>query len=148
MFEALPESLVTLGAPGIRAVLEQLHRLVDGATPHGDQPLSVPRPGPHHVSVEERAAQAEWEAAVLLYVSRGRSDPPTDDAGFDMIRELTDQARLSRVVQSRPDLVRPLFERYGRDGARAFVERFLEEQPARFGIRSEGDSFAEWLALI
>ena len=169
VFEALPESLVSLGAHGLRPVLEGLHRLAElrpagqpragnvvmepqgtngapslaaaGELDRAEELGCIPaRPAPPDQI--DRAATASWEAE--LVASTTRSGPvETGDPGRALLALLTDQARLSRVAISEPGAVERLFaDPVVAAGAAA---RYLVARPAHTWSADEGREFIDWL---
>jgi uncharacterized protein len=156
IFEAVPEALAALGGSGVRSVLETLHRVVEGSRPLGtwrpgraglagalDHPVRRIRHGSPTPDVRRTR---EWERRIAAYTSRATDDPPAADPGLDLLRHLTDQARLGQVVLARPDLIRSLTAAIGPDRAEAVLHRYLRARaPQRWTVH-EGEQFASWLA--
>ena len=168
VFEALPESLVFLGARGLRPVLEGLHRLVDlqpvarrrsgnvATESHGtngapsltaselDRAREVDctsaRPAPPDQI--DRAATDRWERELVTCTTRS-GPAEAGDPGRALLALLTDQARLSRVAISEPEAVERLFA----DPAVAAgaAARYLTARPAHTWSADEGREFIDWL---
>lgn len=149
VFEAVPTSIVSLGAAGLRAILQALHRICDGT--------SVERPF-HPASAAPRApigARAhhdltgtrEWERQLAAYTARASAEPPTDDPALQLLRGLADRARLGQLTLARPDLLRSLIATRGPDQTERILESYLDATPPSRWAADEGRQFADWLGL-
>ncbi|WP_377642128.1 DUF692 family multinuclear iron-containing protein [Oryzobacter terrae] len=151
LFEAVPHSIATLGAAGLRGVLADIHEVVDGARAGGvtvpsataaTGPGSPPPQGP----TGDGGATARREAALLDYTTRAAERLDTPDPGADALRHLTDQARLSLLVGTHRAELATLVTRLGPDGARAALGRFLARAPATAWSGEQGPAFEAWYA--
>lgn len=161
VYETLPEDLMALGGKGLRGVLEDLHRLVRagsgrsaaGRGRRGPRWRSGPgrarRPGrAQGTSRVDRRDAAEWERRVLAYTTRATERRPADDPGLDILRLLTDQARIGRIAESQPEVLQSLLQDLGGDRARALLVSYLRACPARLFTDDEGDAFVDWLGTM
>ena len=89
---------------------------------------------------------AEWQRRVIEYTTRRSPQPPDDDPGYAVLRELTDQARLSRVAVGARDTVVDLRSSIGVAGVQELGDRYLRECPAQLWTSAEADAFQHWLA--
>ena len=150
LFEAVPHSIADLGATGLRGVLEDLHAVVGAARSEGPslddsrsraRPLGSLRP--------DDGRTAAREAALLDFTTRavprlaGRDDP-----GADVLRHLTDQARLSLLVGTHRQELALLLTRLGPQGAREALSRFLAWAPASAWRGEQAEAFATWWSLL
>jgi uncharacterized protein (UPF0276 family) len=147
LFEAVPESLAGLGAPGLRAVLAQLHDLIQ-------RPLSTTRPRrrtatPARPPVTRAAAShpspAAREEQLLAFTTRASDDRPDDDPGAEVLRFLTDEARLSLVVDDNLAALTRLLSSRGRRGTRDLLNDFLASTPASSWPEQQSAALTEWL---
>jgi uncharacterized protein (UPF0276 family) len=147
IFEAAPDAIDRIGAPGVRHVLEDLHGLVEavrsGAVSARPQRNRPPRPS-RRVAFGDGRLSARREHDLAAYTTRQAPDWPDDDPGAVLLRDLTDHARLSMITVSRPDLVRRLISTQGRDGAVMTAQAYLQQCPARLLTGDEGAQFATW----
>jgi hypothetical protein len=156
LFEAVPHSIADLGAAGLRGVLADLHDVVDvarvarvagvarvePAPGGGDGRTRVPASRPGDVGDTARR-----ETALLDYTTRAAERlAGGDDPGADVLRHLTDQARLSLLVGSHRRELAALITRLGVDGARAALDRFLAQAPASAWRGEQGEAFRAWYA--
>jgi uncharacterized protein (UPF0276 family) len=146
IFEAAPDAVLRLGRAGLRPVLENLHRLVHPirtsavATKPATQP---PRPGAT-VGSAERCLSARREHDLAAFTTRKAPDWVDDDPGAVLLRDLTDDARLSMITVSRPDLVGRLVATLGREVAVETARAYLQQCPAQLLTGDEGAQFAAW----
>lgn len=167
VFEAVPESMIALGAAGLREVLETLHQICDGGAVGGrwrKRPVSLPTHnrsavmdtelryknpvrGPR-LSLHEADLDAtrEWERKLAAYTCRVIHDPPADDAGLALLRALADQARLSQLTLVRATLLRNLINTVGVVDTEQLLQEYLDAVPPKRWPTDEGDQFAAWLA--
>ncbi len=160
LFEAVPESVVDLGVPGLRGVLEQLHLMADlPAAPFGipapatpSEAMAVPSTA---VAVPSTAvavpsagtrSSGERESQLLAYTTRATDTLPGADPGAAVLRLLTDEARLSLLVDGHADDLRGLLTRYGRTGTRELLNRFLAETRASSWPTEQSAAFSAWLS--
>jgi len=149
MYEAVPESLATLGGTGIREILVALHRLLDGArhATSRDPGPSRRRQRPDAGSAGAGlAASAGWERALAAYTSRASDDRPADDPGIDLLRQLADAARRGALALACPDELGRLIGALGFEATQQLVQRYLgDRRPLRW-TADEGAQFVAWLA--
>jgi hypothetical protein len=143
IFEAVPESVASLGAPGVREVLQDLHDLAALQTPIADA-TPVPR-----LAVEDRPAgslqaTAEREYRLAAYTTRLSDIVPDGDPGATVLRHLTDQARLSLVTGTQAERLRWMLTHLGRARTDALLEEFLATCPVSSWPAEQGSSFARW----
>ncbi|WP_067842792.1 DUF692 domain-containing protein [Mycolicibacterium wolinskyi] len=146
VFEAVPSSMVMLGAAGLRAVLEALQRACAG-TVESPPFRRVRQPYPHNGfrDTHSLAATRDWERRLAAYTARAAADPPTDDPGMRLLRSLADRARLGQLTLACPDLLRALITTHGMADAEKLLESYLDvSSPQRWAI-DEGRQFADWL---
>jgi uncharacterized protein (UPF0276 family) len=150
IYEAVPESLAALGIPGVRDILATLHRLWDEATKkgrsHEGRPAVTTGASVTGPSASAAVSDLTWENSLAAYTTRFSDDPPASDPGLDLLRWLSDQARLSQLVLARADLLRPLLAADGPDATERLLLRYLSERPPRLWPGEEGEQFAAWLA--
>lgn len=148
VFEAVPASMVMLGAAGLKTVLETLHRLCE------DAPVSKPFrrvrkpvPGNDFRDDHDRTATRDWERRLAAYTARAAAEPPTDDPGLHLLRNLADRARLGQLTLARPDLLRELITTRGLPETQRLLTAYLDASaPQRWSV-DEGRQFAGWLKL-
>ncbi len=150
LFEAVPHSIADLGAAGLRGVLGDLHDVVDAARAAGPQAADPggSRRGPTRTTPGgDRGGTARREAALLDYTTRATARlDGGEDRGADVLRHLTDQARLSLLVGTHRSELAALITRLGVDGARAALEGFLAQAPASAWRGEQGAAFQAWFA--
>jgi uncharacterized protein (UPF0276 family) len=163
IFEAVPESMIMLGATGLRAVLEHLQRICAPAGRHGGGSWSRPRRTRKARAVDTRPAtsgatpvvpcrQSEldatraWERGLAAYTARMVCDQPGSDRGYQVLRALADQARLGQLTLAQPDLLRALIHRLGIDDVERLLDDYLNQFAPRRWSAQEGAQFAQWLA--
>jgi uncharacterized protein len=160
LFEAIPVSLMALGAPGLRRVLTDLHHLADlpeidaatapartsieiGAeivteigtgTPRGESAVPVPAP----------VSTARRESLLAAYTTRAGDEVPDADPGAVVLRRLTDEARLSLVAGADPERLSWMFARLGRERTDALMAEFLTAGPATIWPADVALDFARW----
>jgi uncharacterized protein len=144
IFETVPESVVALGTAGMRAVLEQLHALVD-LTCAARPAVPPPRRAPAPAAETMRPSAADREADLLSYTTRAIESLPDMDHGARVLRLLTDEARLSLLVDRHAEQLRLMYETHGHVRARALLERFLTETKASSWPQEQSAAFIEWL---
>jgi uncharacterized protein len=149
VYESLPEQLLSLGVPAVRDQLEALRRLLECPRQASVAGWRVPPPrrSPRRAaSVQERADMARWEQVFIQYTTHATARPPRDDPAFDLLRFLTDEARLGRIAAGDPHLLREIVERRGVAQADAATFGYLRSCPAQLWIADEAKAFARWLA--
>jgi uncharacterized protein len=166
VFEVVPESLIMLGAKGLRSVLETLHRICD-RTPVGEglrgpaaqqtcnvrsagvfQRLSPNQLGEAEPCPDGHAASREWERQLAAYTARIRSKPPVADPGLALLRTLADQARLGQLGLARPQLLQSLIRTYGVAEAESLLWDYLNTFSPKRWSTDEGDQFAAWFSAL
>jgi uncharacterized protein (UPF0276 family) len=164
IWEAVPESLAALGTGGVRAILEDVHRLWDSAAARrgrggaagatvitgsgrpGRWPVRTGPPVQGSVAADHGDGDAAWENGLAAYTSRFSDEPPSGDPGLGLLRWLSDQARLSQLALARPDLLRPLLAADGPDATERLLLGYFRDRPPRLWPAEEGAQFAAWLA--
>jgi uncharacterized protein (UPF0276 family) len=141
MFEAVPESVVDLGVVGLRAVLEQLQQLAR---------LPVASSAVGRRRTEDRptvrtSTTAAREAALLAFTTRHSDVPPDGDLGAEVLRLLTDEARLSLLAVHRAKELADLLKRHGRDRTEQLLAAFLAETAASSWPKDQAVAFDLWL---
>jgi uncharacterized protein len=141
MFEAVPESVIDLGGAGLRAVLEQLQQLatLPVAPSSGDRRRTEDR---RAVSTSGTAAR---ETALLAFTTRHSEVPPESDPGAQVLRLLTDEARLSLLAAHRAKELGQLLQRHGRDRTEQLLRAFLAETPASSWPGDQAAELDRWL---
>ena len=166
VFEVVPESLIMLGAKGLRSVLETLHQICD-RTPVGSglrrpwaqqacnirsprvaQRLSSNQLGEAEPCPDGHAATREWERQLAAYTARIRSEPPAADSGLALLRTLADQARLGQLGLARPQLLQSLIRTYGVVEAERLLWDYLNMFSPKRWSTDEGDQFATWCSAL
>jgi uncharacterized protein len=142
VFEAVPQSVGALGAAGMRDVLTSLHALA--ALPSEPQPPRSSRPV-ETGRAEPRGTTARREAELLAYTTRASDLLDRPDPGADLIRALTDEGRLSLLVDRHADELGALLASLGPDGTRARLREFLAETPASAWPEEQSRAFRAWL---
>jgi uncharacterized protein len=150
IYEAVPESLATLGIAGMRDILAALHRCCEGGAVPRVPAVSPASSSRSWVSAgpagRDLAATLDWERRLAAYTSRASDDRPADDPGLDLLRQLADAARLGELALARPDLLGPLIAAIGADATERLLYRYLKAcRPQRWKA-DEGAQFASWLA--
>ncbi|MHC9291665.1 DUF692 domain-containing protein [Mycobacterium sp. LTG2003] len=146
VFEAVPSSMVMLGAAGLKTVLEELHRVCAGAAVSQEfrrarKPLA--RSG--FDGGDDLTATRKWERHLAAYTARAATDPPSDDPGMPLLRSLTDRARLGQLTLARPGPLRELITTRGIAETEKLLEHYLDaSSPQRWAI-DEGRQFDDWL---
>jgi uncharacterized protein len=115
-------------------------------------PLGSPENAPGHGSdrsqaeMEDqgRAEVAERERTLLAYTTRRSDDIPGDDPGADILRDLTDHARLGLVAASRPELLAWMLTTLGRRETDRLLVDYLTTCPPQGWASEEGAAFASW----
>jgi hypothetical protein len=82
----------------------------------------------------------------LSYTTRARESLPDSDDGARVLRLLTDEARLSLLVSTRPQQLRSLYQTHGSVRARALLDRFLVQTKASSWPQEQTAAFDGWLA--
>ncbi|MFV8053532.1 DUF692 domain-containing protein [Mycobacterium sp. 48b] len=148
VFEAVPTAMVSLGAAGLRAILQALHRICDGAPV--ERPFrtatAAPRSPVGPPTDHGLEGTQEWERRLAAYTARASAEPPTDDPAMQLLRGLADRARLGQLTLARPDLLRSLLETRGPDETERMLARYLDASPPSRWAADEGRRFTEWLA--
>jgi uncharacterized protein len=141
MFEAVPESVVDLGGAGLRAVLEQLRQLA--RLPVTSSPVDRRRPQDRRgVRTSTTAAR---EAALLAFTTRHSDMAPEGDRGAEVLRLLTDEARLSLLAAHRAKELGQLLRRHGPDRTEQLLQAFLAETAASSWPGDQAAAFDLWL---
>jgi uncharacterized protein len=141
MFEAVPESVVDLGGAGLRAVLEQLRQLA--RLPVTSSPVDRRRPQDRRgVRTSTTAAR---EAALLAFTTRHSDVAPEGDRGAEVLRLLTDEARLSLLAAHRAKELGELLQRHGPDRTEQLLQAFLEQTAATSWPGDLAAAFDLWL---
>ena len=143
LFEAVPESVVALGAPGLRTVLQQLRGVAQlpvapSAPKRGGAATAAASPG--------SSLTADREAALLAFTTRHSDVLPDGDRGAQVLRLLTDEARLSLLAVHRADVLGRLLRRHGSARTEALLQAFLAESSASSWPRDQAEAFDVWLA--
>jgi uncharacterized protein (UPF0276 family) len=149
VYESLPEQLLSLGPPAVRDQLESLRRLLECPQRASGEAWRVPPPRRSRrraATARERADLVRWEQRFIQYTTHATARPPRDDPAFDLLRFLTDQARLGRIVAGDPDLVRKVVEQRGGAQVEAAAAGYLRSSPAHLWATDEANAFAKWLA--
>jgi uncharacterized protein (UPF0276 family) len=141
LFEAVPESLRTMGAQGLAAVLRQLREIASEP-----QCPAIAGRSPGNAPVPTGPSTAKREAELVAFTTRASGDDAIGDAGARVLRYLTDQARLSLLVASHPLELRQLLLTYGRDRTDRLLEDFLASTPASQWPHEQSEAFTAWLA--
>jgi uncharacterized protein (UPF0276 family) len=143
LFEAVPESVAALGSAGLRSVLHQLHDLarlpVTSAAPAGPAQRRTGAPA-------ATTTAADREATLLAFTTRHSEVLPDGDPGAEVLRLLTDEARLSLLAVHRPDELARLVEAHGREGTERLLREFLSESTASSWPRDQAAAFDRWLS--
>jgi len=153
IFEAVPESMTTLGADGLRVILESLQRVCTAPgqidmLPGFPRPARAPRPHPsppNDANSDETATRA-WESRLAAYTARVVPHPPDNDPGCKLLRTLADQARLGQLARTHPSRLRALIRHVGEAAATRLLEDYLDACPPQRWAHTEGSQFDEWLA--
>ncbi len=152
LFEAVPHSIASLRAEGLRGVLGDLHEVVDGARAAGVTLADPPSPAGAAPAAPARrpddGSTARREAALLDYTTRAVEHLDAHDPGAEALRHLTDQARLSLLVGTHRTELATLMTRLGPDGARAALGHFLARAPATAWSGEQGPAFDAWYATL
>jgi uncharacterized protein (UPF0276 family) len=148
LFEAVPESLAILGAGGVRDILIALHQACDGRELSRRAPARPSRPGrPQPSGAQAQLTQAaQWEQRLAAYTSRACDDPPDDDPGIGLLRQLADAARLGELTLAQPELVGQLIAAHGVEATERLLYRYMQARRPRRWRTEEGEQFATWLA--
>lgn len=169
IYEAVPASLAEQGVAGLREVLTAMHRVVDapavappprqgapvrmplgapdpaGSAQGGTVQVRTPQVGPAQVDTAQ-VGTAEREAELVAYTTRSSDQLTSPDPGATLMRALTDEARLSLLVRTHPDVLGRLLTVLGREQTETVLTDFLADSPASLWTDAQGDAFAEWLA--
>lgn len=90
---------------------------------------------------------AEREAELVACTTRARDLLSSPDPGVTLVRALlTDEARLSPLVRTHPEVLGRLLPLLGRQRTSAVLTELLTASPASLWTDEQGDAFAEWLA--
>ncbi len=144
IFEALPPFLMSMGPAVVRRQLDLIHEIVDRASRHPVR--SQPRPGRARIGVgSPEMSEAEWQRRVVAYTTRRSDTPPTDDPGFVILRELTDQARLGRVAAGAGQTVTELRRRVGDRAVQNLASEYLTACDAEVWTSAEATAFERWI---
>jgi len=169
LFEAVPESLVTLGVPGVRAVLTGLHRICERPRPHTAGPQyrdpadgspanggaggpsagldAPPVPAGPAAEPDEADLTATWEReqALAAYTAQVPGGRPGEDPGYDLLRLLASEARRGELMLARPEVLGRLLAALGRDAVQQLLDDYLVACPPRRWLEQEGTQFTSWL---
>ncbi|WP_137119819.1 DUF692 domain-containing protein [Segeticoccus rhizosphaerae] len=156
LFEAVPHSIAQMGVTGLRRVLTDIHTVVAAAgrpPSAAGQSLAVEQhpaaagptgrstiPPVHH----SRGDTARREAELLGYTTRASDELPDDDPGAEVLRHLTDQARLSLLVGTHRAALAALMSALGPAAARGALNEFLATTPATAWPQEQGAAFDDW----
>jgi len=143
IFESVPESVVSLGARGIREVLHDLHELANLRTLIADTGTAPRSAAGDRRAVSQRAT-AEREYCLASYTTRLSDVVPDGDPGATVLRHLTDQARLSLVTGAHPERLKWMLTHLGRARTDALLDEFLATCPASSWPAEQGSSFVRW----
>jgi hypothetical protein len=134
-----------MGADGLRAQLEAIHRIVDESR---SARRARPSRARRHPARRRRSvvSDAEWQRQVIAYTTRRARLPPDNDPGYVVLRELTDKARLGRIAVGARQTIRDLGEEIGVAGARQLADDYLKECSAEGATGSEAEAFEQWVA--
>ena len=166
LFEAIPVSLMALGASGLRRVLTDLHHLADlpedcavadparpAVEPEPDMPRAEPAapapppslaPVPVPVPIPIPIPTAQRESLLAAYTTRASDEIPAADPGAVVLRRLTDDARLSLVAGADPERLSWMFARLGRRHTDALMTEYLAAAPATIWPAAVALDFARW----
>jgi hypothetical protein len=92
------------------------------------------------------AGTAEREAELVAFTTRASDLLSTPDPGATLMRALTDEARLSLLVRTHPEVLGRLLTVLGRDRTAVVLTDFLAASPASLWTDEQGTAFAEWLS--
>ena len=150
IYEAVPASLAEQGVAGLREVLTGLHRIADLPASDAEVERAITAapaaaPAPTHLR-RGGVDTAGREAELVAYTTRASNQLTSPDPGAMLMRTLTDEARLSLLVRTHPDVLARLLTGLGRARTRMLLTEFLTESPASLWTEEQGDAFAEWLA--
>jgi hypothetical protein len=122
-------------------VLQQLHELarLPVASSSGG------RRRPEGRRAARTSTTADREAALLAFTTRHSDAPPGRDRGAEVLRLLTDEARLSLLAAHRAKELGELLQRHGRDRTEQLLQVFLEQTPASSWPRDQAEAFDLWL---
>lgn len=150
LFEAVPHSVAELGTAGLRAVPTDIHAAVDDASlsepSSGDAPDRSPR---DRVSTPTRPTTsagetARREAELLDYTTRLSERLPGEDNGAEVLRHLSDQARLSLLLGTHRTQLAELLSGLGVAAARAVLHESLAVAPASAWPQEQAAAFDAW----
>lgn len=144
VYEAVPASLAEQGVAGLRDVLTGMHRIVDA--PRIDGPPRRSAPVGASASAPVSGGTAEREAELVAYTTRASDLLSSPDPGATLMRALTDEARLSLLVRTHPEVLGGLLTVLGRERTAAALTDFLTASPASLWTDEQGTAFAEWLS--
>jgi hypothetical protein len=143
VFESVPESLITLGVSGMRRVLEDLHDLAN-LPMAGNETIVAPGPAAQEPLAGQSSTTAEREARLVAYTTRASNVRPDGDPGADILRYLTDHARLALVTGTEPERLRWMLTQLGKKQTDALLTDFLSSCQAFLWPDEEGSAFARW----
>jgi hypothetical protein len=103
------------------------------STPTSDTTTAAPTPA------------AEREARLLAYTTRASELVPGSDPGAEVLRCLTDEARLSLLVGRNSEQLRLMYRTLGATRARTLLERFLAETRASSWPDAQSAALTAWL---
>lgn len=149
IYEAVPASLATQGAEGLRTVLTGIHEItaIPGLHPTSTdtsdrlsrRPDCETQPSAHDTTPQR-------EAELLAYTTRASDQLAQKDPGAALMRALTDQARLSGLVRHHQSELEALLSTVGAQRTEAILTEFLTVAPASSWPEEQSQAFAHWLA--
>jgi uncharacterized protein len=158
IYEAVPISLAAQGTGGLHDVLTSMHEIA-GLPPQPPRVAPVTTaplaPAPlldrtpavaGRVATVETMSTAAREAELLAFTTRKSTTMAADDPGAQLIRSLTDQARLSLLVRDHEATLRALIAALGPDGAEAVLTEFLVASRASIWRDEQSRAFNAWMA--
>ncbi|MCU1503820.1 MAG: hypothetical protein JWM12_3174 [Ilumatobacteraceae bacterium] len=159
IYEAIPISLAAQGTRGLHHVLASMHEIADlppqpssvasaATAPLVPAPLldATPAVAGRGATVRTVSTEAR-EAELLAFTTRKSTTMAADDPGAQLIRSLTDQARLSLLVRDHEATLRALIAALGPDAAEAVLTEFLVASRASIWRDEQSRAFTEWLAV-
>ncbi len=144
VFEVLTPNVPAMGVTGLRRQLEALHRLVAkpmarARAQHRSGDLAPPGPD------ATPGADGDWEAGLLAATTRHPTARRPVEPGVELLRLLTDQARLSRIAAALPLTTQVLGLERGFLAAHELFLEYLADEPPHLLARSEAAAFVHWL---
>jgi uncharacterized protein len=95
--------------------------------------------------VVRTSTTAAREAALLAFTTRHSDVPPEGDRGAEVLRLLTDEARLSLLAAHRAKELGQLLQRHGRDRTEQLLRAFLAETAASSWPGDQAAELDRWL---